>query len=71
VLWGGIPRGTSFSVLLPGGTGMGPLIETYVDNWLYQNPDFWLYQNPDFDWRTHLTIQNFTRAFYASYEKLP
>ena len=61
VLWGGIPRGTSFSVLLPGGTGMGALIETYVDNWLNQNPSY--------DWRAHLTIQNFTQAFYASYEK--
>jgi pimeloyl-ACP methyl ester carboxylesterase len=61
VLWGGIPRGTSFSTLLPGGNSMGLLIETYVDNWLNQNPDY--------DWRTHLTIQNFTQAFYAAYEK--
>jgi feruloyl esterase len=61
VLWGGIPRGTSFSTLLPGGNSMGPLIETYVDNWLNQNPDY--------DWRTRLTIQNFTQAFYASYQK--
>jgi feruloyl esterase len=61
VLWGGIPRGTSFSTLLPNGTDMGPLIETYVDNWLNQNPDY--------DWRAHLTIGNFTTAFYASYAK--
>jgi feruloyl esterase len=61
VLWGGIPRGTSFSTLLPGGNSMGPLIETYVDNWLNQNPNY--------DWRMHLTIQNFTQAFYASYNK--
>ena len=61
VLWGGIPRGTTFAVLLPGGTGMGTLIETYVDNWLNQDPGY--------DWRAHLTIQNFTQAFYASYQK--
>lgn len=61
VLWGGIPRGTTFSVLLPGGTAMQPLIETYVDNWLNQNPNY--------NWRAHLTIQNFTQAFYASYKK--
>lgn len=61
VLWGGIPRGTTFAVLLPGGTGMGALIETYVDNWLNQDPGY--------DWRAHLTIRNFTQAFYASYEK--
>jgi hypothetical protein len=61
VLWGGIPRGTSFGVLLPGGTGMGAVIETYVDNWLNQNPNY--------DWRTHLTIANFTAEFYASYHK--
>jgi feruloyl esterase len=61
LLWGGIPRGTSFSTLLPNGTDMGALIETYVDNWLNQNPSY--------DWRTNLTIKNFTQAFYASYEK--
>jgi pimeloyl-ACP methyl ester carboxylesterase len=60
-LWGGIPRGTTFSVLLPNGTGMGALIETYVDNWLYQDPNF--------DWRGSLTIQNFHKAFYYSYRK--
>lgn len=61
VLWGGIPRGTSFSVLLPGGTGMWALVETYVDNWLNQDPGY--------NWRAHLTIGNFTQAFYASYQK--
>lgn len=61
VLWGGIPRGTTFSVLLPDGSGMDPVIESYVDNWLYQDPAY--------DWAAHLTIQDFTRAFYASYEK--
>jgi pimeloyl-ACP methyl ester carboxylesterase len=61
VLWGGIPRGTTFSVLLPGGSGMGTVIEAYVDNWLYQDPNY--------DWPAHLTIQDFTTAFYASYEK--
>lgn len=61
VLWGGIPRGTTFSVLLPGGSGMGTVIEAYVDNWLYQDPNY--------DWPARLTIQDFTTAFYASYEK--
>lgn len=61
VLWGGIPRGTSFSVLLPGGAGMDPVIESYVDNWLYQDPAY--------DWPARLTIQDFAKAFYASYEK--
>jgi feruloyl esterase len=31
--------------------------------------DNWLYQNPNFDWRGKLTIQNFSQAFYYSYEK--
>jgi tannase/feruloyl esterase len=44
-----------------GGNSMGSLIETYVDNWLSQNPNY--------DWRKYLTIQDFTRTFYASYEK--
>jgi feruloyl esterase len=61
VLWGGIPRGTSFSVLLPGGAGMTAVVESYVDNWLYQDPNY--------DWQAHLTIRDFTQAFYASYEK--
>ncbi|MER5802161.1 tannase/feruloyl esterase family alpha/beta hydrolase [Streptomyces mirabilis] len=60
-LWGGITRGTSFSTLLPGGSAMSPMIETYVR--------YWLEQNDDYDWRTHLTIENFPQAFEASYRK--
>lgn len=60
-LWGGITRGTTFSVLLPGGNTMSPLIETYVRNWLEQDPDY--------DWRKNLTMENFPRFFEASYRK--
>ncbi|MGI5326925.1 tannase/feruloyl esterase family alpha/beta hydrolase [Actinomadura nitritigenes] len=60
-LWGGITPGTTFSTLLPGGTTMSPMIETYVR--------YWLFQNADLDWRTTLTIRNFPQAFEASYRK--
>jgi len=39
-LWGGLNKGTSFNTLLPGGTGPSGLIETYVINWLHQDPSF-------------------------------
>ncbi|MBW8792770.1 MAG: tannase/feruloyl esterase family alpha/beta hydrolase [Streptomyces sp.] len=60
-LWGGITRGTTFEVLLPGGNTMSPLIETYVRNWLQQDPGY--------DWRKNLTMENFPRFFEASYRK--
>lgn len=60
-LWGGITRGTSFSTLLPGGTGMNPMIETYLR--------YWLYQDAEFDWREELTIENFPEAFAFSERK--
>ncbi|MFF4118545.1 tannase/feruloyl esterase family alpha/beta hydrolase [Streptomyces sp. NPDC001714] len=60
-LWGGITRGTTFAVLLPGGNTMSPLIETYLRNWLKQDPDY--------DWRKNLTMENFPRVFEASYRK--
>ncbi|MDX6744225.1 tannase/feruloyl esterase family alpha/beta hydrolase [Actinocorallia sp. A-T 12471] len=60
-LWGGITRGTSFGTLLPGGTGMGALIETYVR--------YWLYEDATFDWRSRLTIRNFPEAFAHSQRK--
>ncbi|MEU9348854.1 tannase/feruloyl esterase family alpha/beta hydrolase [Streptomyces sp. NPDC048278] len=60
-LWGGIPRGTAFSVLLPGGNTMSPLIETYLRNWLRQDPAY--------DWRGNLTMENFPEFFEASYRK--
>ncbi|MFF5143123.1 tannase/feruloyl esterase family alpha/beta hydrolase [Streptomyces sp. NPDC013157] len=60
-LWGGITRGTTFSVLLPGGNTMSPLIETYLRNWLEQDPAY--------DWRRNLTMENFPRFFEASYRK--
>jgi tannase/feruloyl esterase len=60
-LWGGITRGTSFSTLLPGGTGMGALIDTYIR--------YWTYQDPTFDWRANLTIENFPKAFAYSQRK--
>ncbi|MFC9842813.1 tannase/feruloyl esterase family alpha/beta hydrolase [Streptomyces sp. NPDC060223] len=60
-LWGGITRGTTFNVLLPGGNSMGPLIETYLRNWLYQDPNF--------DWREKLTMKNFAEAVELSYRK--
>ena len=39
-LWGGIAKGTSFNTLIPGGTGPSALIETYVINWMHQDPAF-------------------------------
>ncbi|MGW3287222.1 tannase/feruloyl esterase family alpha/beta hydrolase [Streptomyces sp. NPDC001002] len=60
-LWGGLTRGTSFSVLLPGGNSMSPLIETYLRNWLAQDAGY--------DWRAGLTMENFPKTFEASYRK--
>src|SRR5581483_7879040 len=39
-LWGGLNKGTSFNTLLPNGTGPSVLIETYVINWMHQDPTF-------------------------------
>lgn len=60
-LWGGLMRGTSFDTLLPGGNTMSSMIETYVANWLNEDPGY--------DWRSDLTIDRFTAAFRASFEK--
>ncbi|MFI6080808.1 tannase/feruloyl esterase family alpha/beta hydrolase [Streptomyces sp. NPDC051217] len=60
-LWGGITRGTSFETLLPGGSDMSPMIETYLR--------YWLYQDPHFDWRRNLTMKNFAGAVERSYRK--
>jgi hypothetical protein len=60
-LWGGPMRGTSFDILLPEGNSMSPLIQTYVANWLNEDPGY--------DWRSDLTIGTFAAAFRASFEK--
>jgi hypothetical protein len=60
-LWGGITHGTSFDVLLPGGTAMSPMIDSYLR--------YWLYQDPSFDWRASLSIANFPTAFTDSQRK--
>jgi hypothetical protein len=63
-LWGGLPRGADvdapLGVLMPGGVEMSPMIETYVSNWVYEDPDF--------DWR-EITITEFPRFFRRSFEK--
>jgi len=59
-LWGGINKGTSFNTLLPGGTGPSVLIETYVINWMHQDPTF--------D-SGSITPQSFPEEFESSYRK--
>ncbi len=59
-LWGGLNKGTSFNTLLPGGTGPSVLIETYVINWMHQDPTF--------D-SSSITPQRFPEEFEDSYRK--
>jgi feruloyl esterase len=60
-LWGGITHGTSFDALLPGGNSMSALLETYLKNWVYEDPDF--------DWRSTITMGNFEENFNRSHRK--
>ena len=63
-LWGGLTRGTSFGVLLtgsPNASGIQGLIQTYVANWLYQNPNY-----PSL---TNITMANFAESFQLSDRK--
>jgi hypothetical protein len=58
-LWGGITRGTSFSILTA--PPIDGLILTYVDNWLEQNPNF--------DIPGNITTKNFSSFFQQSDRK--
>lgn len=59
-LWGGIPKGTTFNTLLPGGTGPVSIVATWPQNWIHQDPTFDTLL---------LTTANFADDFEASYRK--
>lgn len=59
-LWGGLTRGSSFGTLLPGGTNPSALMQTYVQNWLHEDPAY--------DWR-QITTSGFTSEFRQSEQK--
>jgi feruloyl esterase len=59
-LWGGISRGTGFGTLLPGGTNPSPLILTYLQNWMHEDPAH--------DWR-QVTMDSFSEEFQLSHRK--
>lgn len=59
-LFGGIPHGTTFNVLLPGGNTSPNLVTTYPQNWTRQDPNFDVYT---------LTTTTFADDFELSYQK--
>jgi feruloyl esterase len=59
-LWGGIPRGTSFSGQVPGGIN-NLIIDQFVR--------FWLTQDPTFEWPAQITMENFGEYFELASRK--
>ena len=59
-LWGGLSKGTSFGILLPGGNNAGFLPLPYEQDWVHQDPSW--------DWH-QLTLDNFTAEFKLSDQK--
>jgi len=59
-LWGGLPMGTSFNVLLPGGNQGSFLPLGYQTQWVHEDPAW--------DWR-EVTMANFPAEFEAQYRK--
>ena len=57
-VFGGIPHGTTFNVLLPGGNTSPNLVTTYPQNWTRQDPNFDVYT---------LTTTTFADDFELSY----
>jgi Tannase and feruloyl esterase len=59
-LWGGIPKGSSFNTLLPGGTGPVGIVQTWPQNWVHQDPNYNVFL---------MTPSNFEADFETSYYK--
>ncbi len=59
-LWGGIPKGTSFSQMITGGNSPNLLNDAYVR--------YWLHQDPTYDWR-QISTDNFSQHFQLSDRK--